>query len=174
MITNWNAPIIFIPNYPQVIIVQGTDFLQSQFFVTGICRRLQRSVQSSIACFTWLGTWGNRRDDRETFGRETFGTPTRSPGWCFGTFCEFWWILCFAIYWEWSSQLTNIFFRGVGQPPTPSLTECDRPSNWKDYDGYRVNRSWTMKYANPGDEIRAAKESTPSVFLLFWFMFFAH
>ena len=31
-------------------------------------------------------------------------------GWWFGTF--------FSIYWEGSSQLTFIFFRGVGQPPT--------------------------------------------------------
>ena len=36
-----------------------------------------------------------------------------SLGWWFGT-----WLLWLSIYWEWSSQLTFIFFRGVGIPPT--------------------------------------------------------
>ena len=36
-----------------------------------------------------------------------------------------WWFHTFSIiYWERSSQLTFIFFRGVGQPPTSSAPRC--------------------------------------------------
>jgi hypothetical protein len=33
----------------------------------------------------------------------------------------------FSIYWEWWSQLTFIFFRGVGQSPTRLHCRCKRP-----------------------------------------------
>ena len=58
-------------------------------------------------------------------------------GWWFGT-----WLLFFHIYWEESSQLTFIFFRGVGIPPTRyNRKKSIRTASYKPCAAFIVARS---------------------------------
>ena len=82
-----------------------------------LCTEPARSPAPNSKIWTWRGSGQGSSESVVVLQMNT--------GW--------WWLehdFYFPIYWEYSSQLTFIFFRGVGQPPTRTNEQCDLNLSW--------------------------------------------
>jgi hypothetical protein len=79
--------------------------------------------------------------ERKSTGEHGHVPEDAMAGWWFGTF-----LLWLSIYWEEQSQLTSIFFRGVGMPPTRSGCGFERllVSQAKGMIGWDDKHSWDL------------------------------